>query len=274
MKIDHEKYIDIAKIRDHIGDEICKILPQFHAITGCDTTSYMFNVGKIKALKQIMKNPELIHLISEIGNENGVSQENLENARTFVQMVMYSGKYDESYVDTRVRLYKKMKQKSSASLPPDPASLKQAILRAHLQAHIWKQCLKPMVVELSVTDYGWIRNNTDITPLWFEGNQLPPSLRRQKRVRKNNQTSNTDDADDESDSSGQTKLPPTKKAKVAKKMHTIDTVLYDADCELSDIAHSILKPSESENESNSSQWESDFSSSDDQENSDSDYLPF
>ena len=34
MKIEHEKYINILKIWQHIGDEICEILPQFHAIPG------------------------------------------------------------------------------------------------------------------------------------------------------------------------------------------------------------------------------------------------
>ena len=49
MKIDHEKFIDIAKIRQHFGDKLCQVLPQFHAIIGCDSTLYMYTNGKIKA---------------------------------------------------------------------------------------------------------------------------------------------------------------------------------------------------------------------------------
>ena len=79
MKIDHEKYINLLK--QHIGDEIREILPQFHAITGCDSTSFMFSVGKIKALKQIINNSELIHSIREIGDKATVSAERLEDAK-------------------------------------------------------------------------------------------------------------------------------------------------------------------------------------------------
>ena len=111
MKIDHEQFINIAKVRHHIGDEICEILPQVHAITGCDSTSYMFNVGKVRVLKQIIRNPEVIEVIKGIGEKATLSDEMLEDAKKFIQTVMYAGKVNESYVDTRVRLYKGMKQK-------------------------------------------------------------------------------------------------------------------------------------------------------------------
>ena len=73
---------------------------------------------KIKALKQIIKNLELIHLIRAIGDKAIVSGEMSEDAKRFVQTALYSGKDGESKMDTRVRLYKGMKPKSSASLPP------------------------------------------------------------------------------------------------------------------------------------------------------------
>ena len=82
------------------------------------------------------------------------------------------------------------------------------------------------MLELPLTEYGWVRsedNNTHIRPLWYEGNQLPPSLRRQKRTRKKKQGS--DSANDESDSIDKTELPPTKKVKItkSKKSPAIDS---------------------------------------------------
>ena len=59
----------------------------------------------------------------------------------------------------------------------------------------------------------------------------------------------------------------------SKKSPAIDSAHYDADCELPEIAHNDLKVREHESESRSSQWESDFSSSGDQDSSNSDYLP-
>ena len=77
----------------------------------------MVNIGKIKALKQIINNSELIHLIRAIGDKATVSAEMLDDAKRFVQTVLYSEKDSESLMDTRVHLYKGRKQISLASLP-------------------------------------------------------------------------------------------------------------------------------------------------------------
>ena len=36
---------------------------------------------------------------------------------------MYSGRSSETYLETRIRLYKQQTQKTSTSLPPDPNSV-------------------------------------------------------------------------------------------------------------------------------------------------------
>lgn len=44
MKIDNRRYIDIQKCTDYLGFIICTHLPHLHALTGCDTTSYFYNI--------------------------------------------------------------------------------------------------------------------------------------------------------------------------------------------------------------------------------------
>ena len=46
MKYDTYKYASIKNICEYPSPELCKVLPAFHAITGCDATSYFFR--KIK----------------------------------------------------------------------------------------------------------------------------------------------------------------------------------------------------------------------------------
>ena len=41
MKINTSEYVDVRTINNHFGYDISCTLPQFHAITGCDT-SYRF----------------------------------------------------------------------------------------------------------------------------------------------------------------------------------------------------------------------------------------
>ena len=46
---------DIKKTKTVIGQELCKILPFVHAISGCDTTSRLFGVGKGQNVKKSIK---------------------------------------------------------------------------------------------------------------------------------------------------------------------------------------------------------------------------
>ena len=44
---------DITKTKIVLGEEICRLLPALHAMTGCDTTSRLFGIGKGAALKKV-----------------------------------------------------------------------------------------------------------------------------------------------------------------------------------------------------------------------------
>ena len=122
MLYDNDNYADIKQITSHLGNDISLSLPQFHSVTGCDTTSYFFNHGKVSIFKKILSNPFHVELIKEIGSEPVLADEFVNNTVKFVQTVIYSGFHNESYVETRVRLYKRQKNKSSLHIPPDPDS--------------------------------------------------------------------------------------------------------------------------------------------------------
>ena len=43
----------MKKVKDQLGEEVCRDLLFLHAITGCDTTSRLYGVGKATALKKL-----------------------------------------------------------------------------------------------------------------------------------------------------------------------------------------------------------------------------
>ena len=171
MKIDHEKYVDISKVSNHLGTEISSYLPQLHSLTGCDTTSFFYGVGKIKVLNKVKKNKESLNLLQHVGQNEKLSQRGFEDSMKFVQTVMYSGKETESLVETRIRLYKSLKTKASLAIPPDPDSLRQAMLRVHFQAYYWLQCDSNRVTDIKAEDNGWKKDleNDILVPIWFTG---------------------------------------------------------------------------------------------------------
>ena len=69
LKYENEKYANIRLICDTFGRELCLALPAFHALTGCDTTSYFFKAGKLRVLKKIMTNNSKVQLLKPLGRE-------------------------------------------------------------------------------------------------------------------------------------------------------------------------------------------------------------
>ena len=69
MKTNLGIFIDIKTICNFFGNGICQILPGFHSITGCDTTSYPFGVGKISPFKK-MRRLSKMHLLRDLGQKN------------------------------------------------------------------------------------------------------------------------------------------------------------------------------------------------------------
>lgn len=216
MKYDHNKYADINEICNFLGPKICRTLPAVHAITGCDTTSYLFKVGKFKVLKKLIQAERKTDLLTDLGKDESVSEMILENAKEFVRTVLYTGKPKETYIETRIRLYQEMKMKSSMSLPPDPDSVIQVIKRAHYQVYFWRRCIEINVEMIPFANYGWkwCEKQELVVPIWFIGDQLPPSLRKKRRAK----TKNTDDADDE-EPAGQ-KEPGQQRRKYKQKKTT------------------------------------------------------
>ena len=112
MKYDNEKFVDIGKVFTYLGIHMTDNILKFHSLTGCDTTSYFFRVGKIKVWKKLLKSPAKINLINSLGLTKDLSINGEQNCQKFMQTVMYNGTEEEEYIGTRVRLYKKQSTKT------------------------------------------------------------------------------------------------------------------------------------------------------------------
>ena len=111
-KVDTNRYIDIKTIGEHYGRDVCLVLAAYYSITGCDTTSFPYKVGKIKPFFNYGKKT-CIH-----------------------------------------------------------------IKRAALQCYVWKKCYQQIISDVSQVGRGWKIVGKLLNPVWFDGFQLPPILRK------------------------------------------------------------------------------------------------
>ncbi len=207
-------------------------------------------------------------MLDVLQNDEPLLENDIQELKEFVRTVIYKGSKDEGYINTRVHLYQQQKEKSSMALPPDPDSLLQALKRSQLQTKIWLQCGEYRMELLDPEDYGWKWNEetSAMTPVWFTGTQLPPSLQKKKRRQKgykSDQAAIEGDDDDLSDSPV-TNQPRRKKRKKNPKANSSSNtdqdkgLLLESDGDFGDdeMAAEIENCSP---DSNESEWEvSDF----------------
>ncbi len=130
-------------------------------------------------MKKVLKKQSCLALLDSLGKTALLPEDMIE----FIQKMMYKGNVGEDLVDTRVRLYKAMKTKSSLALPPDPDSMRQAILRVHYQCFYWLRFHMTTVPQISLESNGWTVDLEDslVFPVWFTCDQMPKKQKEQKK---------------------------------------------------------------------------------------------
>ena len=126
LKYDTNSYANVGTACKYLGNTVSGDILQYHAITGCDTTSFFYRIGKISPFKEVLKNSSYLGSIECLGKNKFLSNTDIENCMTFIQNVLYGGNINEAYVETRINTYDNQRTKSSIALLPDPDSATQA----------------------------------------------------------------------------------------------------------------------------------------------------
>ena len=155
----------------------CLQLIGMHALTGCDTTSYLFGKGKVSALNTLLSGefPGLANVLGEVGITQA---ELLEAGKPFI-VALYGQAPGTSMETARFNLFtKKKKSPKIMSLPPTSANLLQHLLRAHLQVMLWKAAdqLGPSQESECITNFGWKIQDGIPIPVIAQGDSAPPEL--------------------------------------------------------------------------------------------------
>ena len=71
---DATRYIPVHSISVSIGSSLCLALPGFHAVTGCDSTSSFYGIGKKKTWNVIEKSSEFQTALGRLGQTIALSK--------------------------------------------------------------------------------------------------------------------------------------------------------------------------------------------------------
>lgn len=141
------------------GPSVAKNILFLHAISGCDTTSALFNQGKVKSLKVVEQSDSLADTIQIFQDPNADSRAIVDAGETFL-LALYGGGKDQDTLDSlRFQHFVRAVSKNTfnlASLPPTRDAATQHILRTYHQVQSW------CGVEKNPQEYGWQRTTTGL----------------------------------------------------------------------------------------------------------------
>lgn len=123
----NKRYIAIHDIAKKLGPLICRNLLAIHCLTGCDTTSAFYKIGKRTAFDMLLKN---INILAEIGNLPNLSEEEAIELSTRYVYTLYKNKNKDINNLNEMRYFLTSTTNRSASeLPPTDDAFKQHLKR-------------------------------------------------------------------------------------------------------------------------------------------------
>ncbi|KAI5708017.1 hypothetical protein M8J77_014729 [Diaphorina citri] len=139
-----------------------------HAISGCDSTSALFNQGKVKALRTVVKNPDLLPYIRRFLDPASTTREITEAGERFL-VILYGGNHEttslnklryKSYVTSAFKVTSYI-----AALPPTESAAK-SILRYGVTVYTFapKTAIAPLMSiqnKIKMFLFHHIRNEED-----------------------------------------------------------------------------------------------------------------
>ncbi|CAG9817157.1 unnamed protein product [Phaedon cochleariae] len=114
-----------------------------HAATGCDTTSAIFDIGKLKPFRRLSQD-EALRLRVGVFNSPNATPDDIATAGEMFIMSLYPGKTSDDLGKRRFQMYVKInsrlpanKKFDLAQLPPTSSSSREHSLRVYLQVQEW-----------------------------------------------------------------------------------------------------------------------------------------
>ena len=163
---------DIKNSKSSIGPFVCQHILFLHALSGCDTTSRLFGIGKAAVLKKFKTNATL-QQAAKVFDSVSATPELIESAGETALVVMYNGKKKQSLNELRLSRYcekvaKSLNRVEAKSLQPTKAAAKYHSYRVYLQICQWKSLECTMQEEM----WGWKLNESGYSPILTD---LPPA---------------------------------------------------------------------------------------------------
>src|SRR6218665_19439 len=170
--------IPTRAIQDSIGDAAAKQILVAHAISGCDTTSCLYGLGKASILKKFSHTTKKTLPLSEILSSSDATHDDISAAGLKLLTLLYGGKASDTlnhmrYVQYMNKTASCYAQPRPERLPPTQNAATYHVYRTHLQVVQWQTLL---ATDIQPTDWGWKISNDRYVPIQTDLQPAPGEI--------------------------------------------------------------------------------------------------
>ena len=183
------RYIDVRKLFNKLGKDLCRALPAFHVFAGSDYTAAFSRKGKIHPLKTLEKDKTAQTVFGDMGFSDDIQEEEFKVIEKFTCTLYGKPKFN-SVNEVRLELFLKkyrpkkkeevvitcVKKMEGRLLPHCASVLKQKTNRTN---HIAGKLLSSWTSHPPISNplnCGWDLSNGHWKVKWFEGDTAPTSV--------------------------------------------------------------------------------------------------
>ena len=183
------RYIDVRKLFNKLGKDLCRALPAFHVFAGSDYTAAFSRKGKIRPLKTLEKDKTAQTVFGDMGFSDDIQEEEFKVIEKFTCTLYGKPKFN-SVNEVRLELFLKkyrpkkkeevviscVKKMEGSFLPPCASVLKQKTNRTN---HIAGKLLSSWTSHPPISNplnCGWELSNGHWKVKWFEGDIATTSV--------------------------------------------------------------------------------------------------
>lgn len=150
---------------------VAEVLPAFHALTGCDTTSSFYGKGKKTAYNIVTGKTAHVDSLRAVGDDFAIDK--LPSGIEELVCELYGAKAS-TINEARFQIFKN--GGSEKLLPPTNDALLQHVKRAKYQTKIWRSALKSKMACPGPDANGWCVEDDKISIHWLTKDYAPKSI--------------------------------------------------------------------------------------------------
>ena len=100
------KYIDVRKLFNKLGNDLCRALPAFHVFTGSDYIAAFSRKGKIRPSKTLEKDKTAQTVFGDMGFSDDIQEQEFKVIENFACALYGKPKFN-SVIEVRLELFLK-----------------------------------------------------------------------------------------------------------------------------------------------------------------------